>query len=220
MVNMAILDDAELAQICRHPDDECERNLAFEEFRGRYLRAIQGWAARFGRKFNWLDPDDLAQEADLGFLAAVRNWDPTKSKMYGFAELCVERRLSTLVRKYCRARQIPPSCVVPLFGAAAGRDNDGGDDALLIDIIADLTSPDPTAEALDEETKKELWRSDEESLSDIELRVLLGYCHGGTYGQLSAELGVSVKTIDNTLARCKRKLRERVECEPWRYDIA
>ncbi|NLE95413.1 MAG: sigma-70 family RNA polymerase sigma factor [Dehalococcoidia bacterium] len=218
--NLALLGDAELALVYRHSDDEYERDLAFEELMRRYSGALRSWARSYSRSYGWLDPEDLRQEADMGFLAAVKNWDSAKSGLYGFVELCVRRRLATVIRAYFRARQVPPACVVPLFGTVSGRDADGGDDTLAIDAIADVASPDPSGLTMDEETKSELWKCAEAALSDLEFRAMRVYCEGGTYQQIAAEMGMSVKAVDNALARGKRKLREKVEHEPWRYDIA
>lgn len=218
--NLALLGDAELAGMYRHSGNDYERNMAFEELKRRYAGALRSWAGSYARSYGWLDPDDLRQEADMGFLAAVTNWDPSKAKLYGFADLCVHRRLATTVRAYYRAKQIPPSCVMSLFGPAAGHDYDGCDDASPIDGIADLTSPDPFGVAMDEETRRELWKCAEAALSPLEFAVLRVYCEGSTYQQIAAITGASVKAIDNALARGKRKLRERIEREPWRYGIA
>ncbi|MGI6146768.1 MAG: sigma-70 family RNA polymerase sigma factor [Firmicutes bacterium] len=216
MSSLKRLDDAELARIYQRERSDA----AYEELRTRYSRAIRRWALTFSMAYPTFDAEDLHQEAEVGFLGAVLRFDPSKSNMYRFAETCVRRRLCTVARQCRRVRRIPPDKEVPLMGDAVGSGSDADDDTPLIGLIADANAADPVREALNRETHTELWRTVKAVLSPKEFQVLQCYCQGGTYHQLAEQLGMSVKAVDNALARGKRKVRQCLQRHLGRYDTA
>lgn len=177
------------------------------------------WALNFAASYNAVELDDLLQEAELGFLSAVENWDPGKSKMYTFAELCVTRRLASVVRGAMRGKKIPRGSRIPLDASTAGS-SDEGNDRSIAESIADTNAHDPIQEVINAELAKGLWDLARAALSPMEYTALKGYCCGGSYVQLASQLGTTPKSVDNALNRAKRKMREYLADDLGRDAIA
>lgn len=158
---------------------------ATEELLLRYKNAVRARARRF-----FLDcgePDDLVQEGMIGLYNAIGAYNSESGKRFkNFAFLCVTRRIYDVLRAEGRrvsAELFDPDTVV------------GDDDT-------------PEESLLGVESRTELHARLMKELSDFEYRVMNMYLDGMSYIQICEATGKPMKSVDNALARAKRKLQK------------
>ncbi len=135
-----------------------------------------------------LDPDDLAQEASLGLLAAVRAYRPDGGASFTtFATTCIRNRLTSVARRHGTQTRVEESL--------------SEDDASAFD-----PSGDPAAHLLERESLSHLQDQLRRRLTDLEYRVLLARLSDLSYEEIAHSLGVSKKTVDNAVQRLRRKM--------------
>jgi len=200
MQNVALLPELQL--IAAVQEENCGE--AFAELLDRYSRAIYVWTKPFFNE-DVVSRDDLLQEARLGFLAAVRAYNPKLASFFTFAELCVNRRLCSVARSFRRSKNTPPAPVLPLWGSAWSWDSD---DRNLIESVADTDAVDPVEEAIAHDSAARIMNVASSALSTLELEVFKGLAEGASYRELAVNMGVETKTVDNAAFRARRKLRE------------
>ena len=86
-----------------------------------------------------------------------------------------------------------------------------GVEQTLIEVIPEQKQVDPVTILIGIEETKEIELKLAEDLSGLESRVLALYLDGQTYLEMSQELNVQLKSIDNALQRIKRKLERYLE---------
>ncbi len=135
-----------------------------------------------------LDPDDVAQEASLGLLAAVRAYRPDGGASFTtFATTCIRNRLVSVARRHGAQVRVEESL--------------SEDDASALD-----PSGDPAAQLLERESLSHLQDQLRRRLTDLEYRVLLARLSDLSYEEIAHTLGVSKKTVDNAVQRLRRKM--------------
>lgn len=143
---------------------------------------VQGFAA------DGMDADDLAQEASLGLLAAVRSYRPDGGAAFTtYATTCIRNRLTSVARRH---------------GARIRSEQPFEEDS---DLPAD-THSDPAHRMLEQEDLSRLHEQLRQRLTDLEYRVLLARLSDQSYEEIAARLGVSKKAVDNAVQRLRRKM--------------
>lgn len=143
---------------------------------------VQGFAA------DGMDADDLAQEASLGLLAAVRSYRPDGGAAFTtYATTCIRNRLTSVARRH---------------GARIRSEQPFEEDS---DLPAD-THSDPARRMLEQEDLSRLHEQLRQRLTDLEYRVLLARLSDQSYEEIAARLGVSKKAVDNAVQRLRRKM--------------
>ncbi|MEA4883053.1 MAG: sigma-70 family RNA polymerase sigma factor [Clostridia bacterium] len=187
---------------------------AFERLLSNYSGALYRWTAPYRGYVH--DREELMQEARLGFLAAVRGYDPTKSSFYSFAQLCVVRRLMSAARSSVRMKAAVRGFTIPLRYGADGQD----DNRDPIETIADTTAIDPAESVERLEECRRIWSVAKTALTPLELEAMSWIANGLSYREAAAAIGVTAKGVDNAVARARRKLRELLSLELKRDGIA
>ncbi len=135
------------------------------------------------------DYDDLYQEGLIGLLAAVRSFDDSRSDNFeAYAALCIRRRVIDAVRRddaFMRRRAREEYALSSATGVGAA---------------------DPEVSILARETAREIKRDLAGLLSPFEASVLDRYLDGFTSSEIAAMLDRSNKSVDNAIARIRRKL--------------
>lgn len=152
----------------------------------RYSRIIRIKASKLKKNAD-IDNDDLFQEGVLGLLDAVKSYNSRRGRFQSFAETCIINRMRNAVAKSGA-------------GYTVAEDYDFEqitDDAALTEEYIIL-----------KERNNELYKKLESLLSKRELSVLNLYLDGFSYKQISARLGISIKSVDNSLSRSKQKLKK------------
>lgn len=131
-----------------------------------------------------IEDEDLAQEALMGLLAAVRSYRPDGGASFTtYATTCIRNRLLSAVR-----RSTPQE--VPL------------------DEDVDLPDPngDPALRLQEQETLDSLLARLRQRLTPMEYSVLLLRLSNHSYEEIAARLEISKKAVDNAVQRLRRKL--------------
>ncbi|MDO4174380.1 MAG: sigma-70 family RNA polymerase sigma factor [Eubacteriales bacterium] len=142
------------------------------------------------------DGEDLIQEGMLGFLKAVRAYEKARNVPFeAFARMCIIRRVYTAVTAASAAKHEPLNhsesiAKTPLFD----------ENSKAVHAAAD-----PVNVVIDMEEQRERQQKLESLLSAFESRVLALYLDGCSYEEMAAEVGKTVKSVDNAIQRIRRK---------------
>ena len=147
------------------------------------------------------ETEDLIQEGMIGLFKAVRDFNAEKeASFFTFAELCIDRQLSSALEASNRKKHQPLNNYVSF----SSQDNGEGID--LDQIIADQALS-PEQMLIEEEIKEEFYSRLEEKLSPMEKKVLYLYLEGKGYIQIAEIMDKTPKSIDNTLQRIRGKVK-------------
>ena len=157
---------------------------AEEELLNRYKSAVRARARKFFLEGG--ETEDLVQEGMIGLISAVRGYKGESGKSFkNFAYLCVSRRIYDALRADAKIKgtdEFDP-------------DNFSGGDT-------------PEDSLLEGESRAEFRLKLTSALSDFEFRVVTLYLDGMSYASIARVTGKDMKSIDNALARSKKKLQK------------
>lgn len=142
------------------------------------------------------EPEDVLQEGYLALLSAVRTYSPGEGAAFRtYATVCINNRLASVARNSGTKK----NRVFRDYSALA--DND---------MAADSNyEPEFAVFARDRiDTIKEFISV---LLSETENRVLMLYLSGLSYAETAKKLDMTEKSVDNALARARRKLRKALD---------
>ena len=135
-----------------------------------------------------IEDEDLAQEALMGLLAAVRTYRPDGGAAFTtYATACIRNRLLSATR---RVGQTPHQ--VPLE-----------EDTELSDATAD-----PALRLQEQEDAQRLLGMMRKRLTELEYTVMLLRLSECSYEEIAARLGITKKAVDNAVQRLRRKIRQ------------
>ena len=134
-----------------------------------------------------VEDEDLAQEALMGLLAAVRTYREDGGAAFTtYATACIRNRLLTVAR-----RRNP----------WAGREQSLEDSDDLPDTVID-----PALHLQEREELNGLLARLQTLLTPLEYRVLLLRLGDSSYAEIAARLGITAKAVDNAIQRIRRKI--------------
>ena len=137
--------------------------------------------------------DDLTQEGMLGFLEAVKGFNPEKGSSFkAYAETCINNRILSAVRASYNNKNAALSKAVPLEESENELSGDESDPAKI------LSSKDGF---------EHITGLINSSLSELERQVIILRFFGLSYAEISVKLGCSEKAVDNALQRIRKKMR-------------
>ena len=133
--------------------------------------------------------EDAIQEATFALYSAVKDYDAERSTFSSFAHLCIKRAVIAVVKMQQRKKNIP--------------------DELLssIEDIEVVDSNSPEKIFFEKEDYKNLADTIKLELSTLEYEVLQFYLSGMKYSDISSQLKISEKSVDNALSRIRKKLK-------------
>lgn len=152
------------------------------------------------------DRDDLLQEAILAFIKAVNRYEEGKGAAFSsFAYAVAKKRILDVVKLSKGKKYSPLNDAASITSEYRDGEGDGGypDDA------ADERTPIDLY--IEEEREIGLSEALRSVLGEREREVLELYLAGNSYNEIGGKLGISPKTVDNTLTRIKKKLRDKKE---------
>ena len=151
--------------------------------------------------------DDLIQEGMIGLFKAVQDYDPEqRTSFFSFAKLCITRQMYSAIEASRRKKHGPLNSYVSLYEL-------GEDESKLMDMMAAGGESNPEELFVSREYVRILQNRLEESLSDLESRVLYLHLMGRDYKTIARLLDKSPKTVDNALQRIKNKTEKILEKE-------
>lgn len=165
---------------------------SFNELLRRYTPLIESLVSKFGADELLIRQiDDVRQEAILAFYNTVLEYDMEQNEVeFGlYAKIWITFSLRTLREKQKKRQP-----------------------ELLLDTVSNdyyvCDSEDPTGKILEEERINALYKIIRSSLSDFEFDVWELYMSGRSAKEISALVGKDVRSVNNTIYRARKKLRE------------
>ena len=191
--------DYELIMLYREEDEDAKNILYL-----KYKFIIDILIKKYQKSIAILNIDmqEVYSECAVGFSDGLRSYQENKeSTLPTFITLCVERRLTGLIRKYNREKYkiIHDSYSLDYFYEQFGRP--------LMDIIED-TSKEPLINMTEQEEYTELLNDIKSSLSNRENQVFSLMISGFSYQQIAKILNQTPKQVDNTMQRIKLKIKK------------
>lgn len=151
--------------------------------------------------------DDLIQEGMIGLFKAVQNYEiDQKASFYSFADLCIRRQIYSAIEASKRKKHSPLNSYVSLYEKTEEKEP-------LIETVEAGAQSNPEAIFVSREYAEILESRLQESLSDLEKRVLYLHLRGTDYKTIARLLDKSPKTVDNALQRIKSKTEKILEQE-------
>ncbi|NLW79663.1 MAG: sigma-70 family RNA polymerase sigma factor [Ruminococcaceae bacterium] len=152
----------------------------------RFMPAIRRVARRAAGP--GLDFDDAVQEGLIGLFFAIQNWREGRGAAFNtYAITCIQNAVLSARRAAGRKKHAPLNQSVPLGDAPA------------------VPGPEDAAIA-NEQVGLALARA-RTLLSPLEKTILRLYLDGLSYREIALRIGKTPKTVDNALARVRRKLK-------------
>ncbi len=147
--------------------------------------------------------EDLLQVGMIGLWQAIVDYRAEKAISFpAFARICIQRHIITAIKTATRQKQIPLNTSLSLESSP----DESNSEWTLSDILTSEDMTDPEELVLKREDSELLQEVLQRVLSDFEWRVLVGYKVGKSYREIAADLECKTKSVDNALARIKRKV--------------
>ena len=183
--------DEELCSMSRSGNVSAEEALV-----ERYMKLVRQLARRYYLAGG--TSEDLIQEGMLGFLSAIREFDPDKNVFFGrFAEKCVKNRMFAGMRAANRDKHIPLNTYISIDPLSS----DGQ-----MNVNASLRdATDPEQSLLDRESYDELLARLTGLLSEFEARILGLYLDGLSIAEIAESVETKAKSVENAVSRVRRK---------------
>jgi len=192
----ACLYDQEVVSVAQAGDESASEYLLYK-YRSLVRTKVRSYFLMGAEK------EDLLQVGMIGLWQAIVDYRPEKEISFlSFARICIERHIITAIKTATRRKQAPLNSSVSLEYPSDDCDSDWS----LSDILTADDSADPEELVLKREDAKRLQTMLRRLLSDFEWEVLSGYQIGKSYREIACELQCKTKSVDNALARIKRKI--------------
>lgn len=155
------------------------------------------------------DNEDLYQQGLIGLYKAILYYNRNiHSSFYYLAIKCIRLNILNLVRADNAKKRLIHYEAISLDAKIKYRPDDISSSDLYCSI-PDF-SYDPSTVLLAKEKTLSLKKLLKEKLSPLERNVLILYLNGLSYGDISHNLSVSNKSIDNSLCRIRKKLKREI----------
>lgn len=152
----------------------------------RYLPLIVKTAKKYSAES---EVEDAVQEATFALYSAVKSFDEKKSSFSAFASVCIERAVIAHLRKDTLQRNIPRGLITP------------------IEDVEIKVETSPESIFIEKEAYEALADNIRLELSNMEYRVLQLFLDGQSYRQIAKAMNISEKSVDNALARIRKKIK-------------
>ncbi|MPM14202.1 RNA polymerase sigma-H factor [bioreactor metagenome] len=189
--------DAGLSQLvrrCKSGDSK-----ALDALIARYYPHIRRCCRGF--RFAGAEPEDVMQEALIGFCRAARDFDPDGEIPFdAYTAICIRRHLIDAAKSASREKHKPLNSYVSLNTTA----DSSSDHAF--PVFGFETTFDPSDAIIDREAVRLTSGRINAALSPYERQVLRQYLEGKSYKVIALSAGKSIKSVDNAVSRIRRKL--------------
>ena len=191
--------DNELLMLYRE-DDEDAKNMLFYKYKfiiDILIKKYQHWLSALK-----IDFQELYSECTVGFSDALYCFQEDKdSSLPTFITLCVERRISGIIRKYSRDKY---KILQDSYSLDFIYDDNNGS---LIETISDEYNHDPLKNMAEEEEYNELIIKIKKELTKKEYEVFVLKSRGFDYQEIARILDKNPKQVDNSIQRIKTKIK-------------
>ncbi|MES2459233.1 MAG: RNA polymerase sporulation sigma factor SigH [Armatimonadota bacterium] len=196
LLRYAGMPDREIVNRAQRGDKQAEEFLLYK-YRNLVKTKVKSYFLVGAEK------DDLLQVGMIGLWQSIVDFRCDKAISFpAFAKVCIQRHIITAIKTATRQKQQPLNTSLSLESPS----EDPAADWNLSDILTCDESLDPEEMVIRTEDTKTLHDTLQQVLSDFEWRVLSGYQVGKSYREIAIELRCKTKSVDNALARIKRKV--------------
>jgi RNA polymerase sigma factor, sigma-70 family len=186
--NLAVAEESLLLESALEGNDE-----ALKALMKRYEFFIRTYSSQL--KSAGLETDDLIQEGMIGLFSAIHRYRAEGGASFRtYAYLCIKRRMLSAIRTASRQKHIPLNNYLSL------------DDEANAQAVAQTSVVNPEDMIVCREDIGALKSSVEKYLTPFERGILNLYISGVNYAEIAKAYHVSIKFIDNSLQRIKKKL--------------
>ena len=189
--------DYELVALAKENNEEAI-NIIYQKYqplihkKARYIYNIIGSKG--------IELSDIIQEGMIGLEEAINHYNEKDNTLfYTFANLCIDRKMRTLISKVNRDKH-------KILNEAVSYDTNDDEEISLLNYIYDKTD-NPEYGLISEEEEEELYQKIKSQISDFESTVFDLKIQGFTYKEIASILDKDHKTIDNALSRLKTKIK-------------
>lgn len=190
------INDIKVVAGAKNGDNDCLEAI-FNEFRN-YIRVLSNKYYLSGA-----DKDDIVQEGMIGLFKAIRDYNPEEKVQFRtFATVCIQRQVKTALKLASRKKHIPLNSSISLHSSKFDDDSDKE----LMEYFEDTKKVNPEEIYINNETYAQLNKLLYESLSKLELNILILYNQNLSYKEISEVTNKSIKSIDNAIQRIKKKM--------------
>ena len=200
MNDYTTLDEAEVIEAAKAGDERAMEYL---------LERYQGLLGHICEKYFLRDDerDDLMQEAMIGFVQAVQDYNPESGKQFkNFAFLCVKRELDSCVKRSNRKKHMILNDAVPINYTNGEDEEMVENEALLMERDKTGSVITPESLMLEKESCVETSSILADILSKLEYKVLIMRLMGYSYNEITLLLQLENKSVDNAMQRIRKKL--------------
>ena len=151
------------------------------------------------------EQDDVIQEGMIGLFKAVQTFDPEGGASFKtYMTICVHNQILNAIEAAATRRHAPLNSSLSLDDLA-----DEGEDGALswLNIPADVSS-NPAEQAIFAEAMGLILSDESKLLSPMEKQVARMLADGKSYREIADALERSPKSVDNTIQRIRRKLKD------------
>ena len=177
--------DEELVKVIKSGNDDVLHILVT-----RYTPLIKSKAKEISASYE-VDIEDLMQEGLIALYSAVKVYKNEVSLFSTFASVCIKRGMLSFCRSQNRKKDIPREKLI-----YADYDIE----------IAEVKSPE--AILIEKEESYILTEDIKKILSSLEYKVLIAFIEFNSYEKIAKHLAIPVKSVNNTLCRVRRKIKE------------
>ena len=151
-----------------------------------------------------LDREDVIQEGLVGLYKAIRDYREDRSASFrGFAQLCIHRQLVSAIKRANRQKHIPLNS-----STSIDRSIDFNEGSRSYKEIIPNNDRDLEDRYIYKEQLNILFKVLDETLTNLEKEVFLQYLENRSYQEISKNLNVNIKTVDNALQRARKKIEK------------
>jgi RNA polymerase sporulation-specific sigma factor len=158
------------------------------------------------------DYDDILQDARISIYKAVHDFRENENTSFeNFAvRTCVQRRIYTEIDKSLKRQKSIPLNTATSLDIPIVSNCDDSSSQIMSDLIED-TNADPLKILIDCEDKYHIRNFLDSELTELEAAVLESYENGDPYKEIANKLGLTIKCVDNSLGRIRKKASKMFE---------
>ncbi len=151
-----------------------------------------------------LDREDVIQEGLVGLYKAVRDYREDRAASFrGFAQLCIHRQLVSAIKRANRQKHIPLN-----NSTSIDKSIDFGEGSRSFKEILPNKNENVEEKYIYQEQLRILFVIIDEELTELEKEVFMQYLENKSYQEISANLKVNIKAVDNALQRARKKIEK------------
>lgn len=151
-----------------------------------------------------LDREDVIQEGLVGLYKAVRDYREDRAASFrGFAQLCIHRQMVSAVKRANRQKHIPLNS-----STSIDKTIDFGEGSRSYKEILPNNNENVEEKYIYQEQLKILFHIIDDHLTGLEKEVFMQYLENKSYQEISIDLKVNIKAVDNALQRARKKIEK------------